>query len=168
MDAQLIRPKVVAEGLQLDDAMQAPILRHQKIGPTRGKNLIAHLFQALHLVLSSSRYPMLQLQCTWLLHVGQVGGSSVSTVATGVAKVGIADSAQQERDADPHEDDVRGPGGDQRREKVRARERERDVVDDQEAGHDGDREANPEQASSESSSRRASIAQDAACSGAGG
>ncbi len=47
--------------------------------------------------------------------------------------------------ADPEEDDVRRPRGHERRQEVGARERQRHVVDDEIAGHDGDGEADAEE-----------------------
>ena len=52
---------------------------------------------------------------------------------------------QQERGADAHEDDVRAPGRDQRRQQVRPCKRQRDVVYDQVASHDRDRQADPKE-----------------------
>src|SRR5213593_1758202 len=67
------------------------------------------------------------------------GGTVNGTASSGA-------SAQQERDADAHEDHVGRPRRDQRRQEVRARERQRHVVDDQVAGHDHDGQTDPEQA----------------------
>ena len=44
--------------------------------------------------------------------------------------------AQQESDTDPHEDDIRGPGGGNRRQEVGPGQRQCDVVNDKVASHD--------------------------------
>src|SRR5439155_17175381 len=58
---------------------------------------------------------------------------------------GLRPRPQEKRGADAHEDHVGGPGGDQGREEVGAREREGDIVDGEVAGHDRDREADAEE-----------------------